>query len=240
MHITLFSGSPRKEKGVTHLIAKNFLAGAKKAGVETDYIFLEEKKISHCTGCFACWFKTPGRCVIKDDMQKLLDQYMTSDIVVLASPIYVGSVTGIMKDFIDRMLPIFDPRVKKDDNGHYHHLPRYKSYPDVVVISNGSNPGQSHFEFFRSIFDFMRIVYKMNIIGEIFIGGGPILQGFVPSVEDKVDEYMRLLQNCGEEIVQKRMISKNTQQKLQEPLVPFDQAFEDVNQVIEALIDDLK
>jgi hypothetical protein len=86
----------------------------------------------------------------------------------------------------------------------------------------------------------MRTVYKMNIIGEIFVGGGPILHGFVPNVEDKVDKYMRLLQNCGEEIVQKQMISKNTQQKLQEPIVPFDQAFEDVNQVIEALIDDLK
>jgi len=239
MHITLFSGSPRKDDGVTHLIAEKFLAGAKNAGAETDYIFLERKKINHCTGCFACWFKTPGRCVINDDMQKLLDQYMASDIVVLASPIYVGSVTGVMKDFIDRMLPIFDPRVKKDDNGHYHHLPRYESYPDVVVISNGSNPDQAHFEYFRSIFDFMRIVYKMNIIGEIFIGGGPILQGFVPRVEKKVAEYMQLIQCCGEEIVQKRMLPKDIQQKLREPLVPFDQAFEEVNQVIEALTENL-
>ncbi|MCP4717595.1 MAG: hypothetical protein GY868_20935, partial [Deltaproteobacteria bacterium] len=46
-----------------------------------------------------------------------------------------------MKDFIDRMLPIFDPRVKKDDNGHYHHLPRYESYPDIVVLSNAEDGG---------------------------------------------------------------------------------------------------
>ena len=109
----------------------------------------------------------------------------------------------------------------------------------MVVLSNGSNPGQAHFEFFRSIFDFMRIVYKMNIIGEIFIGGGPILQGFVPGVEKKIAEYMKLIEDCGEEIAQKRKLSTDIQQRLREPLVPFDQAFEDVNQVIEALIEDL-
>jgi len=109
----------------------------------------------------------------------------------------------------------------------------------IIFFNTWIENGQTHFEYFRSIFDFMRIVYKMNIIGEIFIGGGPILQGFVPRVEKKVAEYMQLLQNCGEEIVQKRMLSKDIQQKLREPLVPFDQAFDEVNQVIEALIEDL-
>ena len=80
----------------------------------------------------------------------------------------------------------------------------------------------------------------MNIIGEIFIGGGFVLQGFVPDLENKVEQYMKLLQNCGEEIVQNRMLSKDLQQKLQEPLIPFEQAFEGANQVFEALIDNLK
>ena len=49
----------------------------------------------------------------------------------------MGSVTEIMKNFIDRMLPIFDPRTKKDNDGHYDHLPRYEKYPDMFLISNG-------------------------------------------------------------------------------------------------------
>ncbi len=202
--------------------------------------FLKEKKLNTAQAAFHAGSKPRGKCVIKDDMQKLLDQYLGSDVVVFASPIYVGSVTGIMKNFIDRLLPIFDPRTQKDDKGRSYHLPRYKHYPDVVVISNGGNPDQAHFEYFRSIFDFMKIVYRMNIIGEIFIGGGFVLQGFVPGIENKVEQYMQLLQNCGEEIVQNRMLSKDIQQKLQEPLIPFDQAFEGANQVFEALIDDLK
>ena len=240
MHITVFNGSPRKENGVTHLMTKQFLAGAQKADAETDYLFLERKKIHHCIGCFACWFKTPGKCAIKDDMQELIDLYMRSDIVVFATPIYVGSVTGIMKNFIDRLLPLFDPRTQKDDKGRYYHLPRYEHYPDVVVISNGGLPDQAHFEFFRSIFDFMKIVYRMNLIGEIFLGGGFLLQGYVPGIENTVERYMQLLQKCGEEIVRKRMLSKDVQQELQVPLIPIDRAVEQGNEVFESLIDAMK
>ena len=48
MQITVFNGSPRKENGVTHLMTEQFLAGAQKASAETDYIFLEKKKIHPC------------------------------------------------------------------------------------------------------------------------------------------------------------------------------------------------
>ena len=239
MLITFFNGSPRRENGVTHLMAMNFLKGAQKAGAETDYIFLERKKIQHCMGCFACWFKTPGKCAIIDDMQDLLDRYLRSDVVVFASPIYVGSVTGIMKDFIDRLLPLFDPRLQIDDKGRNYHLSRYEHSPDVVILSNCGNPNQAHFEFFRSTFDCMKTVYRMNIIGEIFIGAGVLLKGFVPGLEDTVEQYLQLLQNSGEEIVQNRMLSKELQQKLQKPIVPFHQAVEQANQVIEALLDGL-
>ena len=49
----------------------------------------------------------------------------------------MGSVTEIMKNFIDRMLSIFDPHTKKDNDGTYYHLSRYKMYLDMFLISNG-------------------------------------------------------------------------------------------------------
>ena len=237
MQITVFNGSPRKVNGVTHLMTERFLAGAQKASAETNYIFLEKKKIHPCLGCFACWFKTPGKCAVKDDMQELLDLYMRSDIIVFAGPVYVGSVTGIMKNFIDRMLPIFDPRTQKDNDGHYYHLPRYEKYPDVFLISNGGFPDQAHFEYYRSIFDFMKIVYNMNIIGEVFLGGGFLLQGFVPDMENKVEQYLQLLHKSGEEIVQNQRLSNELILELKKPLIPIDQAVDQGNQVFEALID---
>ncbi len=240
MQITVFNGSPRKENGNTHLMVQEFLAGARRADAETNYVFLKRKKIRHCTGCFACYFKTPGICAIKDDMRELLDLYMLSDVVVFASPIYVGSVTGITKAFIDRMLPLYDPRTQRDEQGHFYHLPRYERYPDVVVISNGGLPDRAHFKFFSSIFEFMTIVYQMKVIGQIYLGGGFLLQGFVPGIEDAVDQYLLLLRRCGEEITRNRELSSDTQQELQKPLIPIDQAVEQGNQVFEALIEAMK
>ncbi len=46
-------------------------------------------------------------CVIKDDMQELLEKFVEADAYVVASPVYVYTVTPQLLAFFSRMRPLF-------------------------------------------------------------------------------------------------------------------------------------
>ena len=55
-------------------------------------IYLKDKDIKHCSGCFTCWTKTPGKCIHKDDMEELLHKISQADVIVYATPLYYYTV----------------------------------------------------------------------------------------------------------------------------------------------------
>lgn len=98
-HITAINGSPRK-RGNTETVLDAFLHGAAGAGATFTKISLADLDHKNCRGCNACHKK--GICVITDDLTPIFDEILSSDILVLASPIYSMTVTAEMKSFIDR------------------------------------------------------------------------------------------------------------------------------------------
>lgn len=65
MKFVIFNGSPAGKNNATNRIGKAFLSGAEQAGAEIENVFLTEKKIAYCQGCFSCWFKTPANVLSK-------------------------------------------------------------------------------------------------------------------------------------------------------------------------------
>jgi multimeric flavodoxin WrbA len=220
MKITAFNGSPRAERSNTQWMVEAFFEGAREAGAETETFFLAKKKIRHCAGCFACWTKTPGRCAISDDMGGLLEAYRKSDIVVLACPVYTGTVTGLMKDFLDRSIPLADPHFEKSKSGTTRHAERYERMPDTVILSNCGFPEQTHFQYFRSCFQYLADVGGMRIIAEIYRGGGELLSMDSLLLKPILYGYKRLLRKAGHEVVEKGGLSDALRAELEKPLIP--------------------
>lgn len=218
MKIVVFNGSPRAEQSNTHVMVEAFLEGARGAGAETENIFLAQNTIKHCLGCFACWLKTPGQCIQSDDMEALIKEYLSADVVVFATPLYVDNVSGIMKDFIDRLVPLGDPHLEKDSGGEVCHILGSKKSPKFVMISNCGFPEQSHFQVLRLLAKRMARNFKTELIGEIYRGGGSLLRD--EEMQPLIDTYRGLLCRTGAEIVQQGCISPETTLQLEQPLIP--------------------
>jgi len=97
-------GSPRKW-GNTELLLEEFLKGFKRRNVKVKKIVASELKITPCNNCSRC-LKT-GKCVFKDDMDKVLREFKEADCLVIASPIYFTNVPGQLKILIDRCQPLW-------------------------------------------------------------------------------------------------------------------------------------
>ena len=94
MKILLMNGSPRKG-GNSEVLCEQFAKGATEAGHEAEKIDLYKQKISPCVACYGC--RKTQTCVIKDDMQTVLEKMIAADVIVLSSPVYFYSLSGQLK-----------------------------------------------------------------------------------------------------------------------------------------------
>ena len=92
-------GSPRNG-GNTDLLLRESVKGMHDAGAEVEELFLREMKFSPCLEIYGC--ERDGRCVIKDDMEKVYPKLIEMDCLAFASPIFFYAVSAHAKAFIDR------------------------------------------------------------------------------------------------------------------------------------------
>ena len=94
--------------------------------------------IKKCMGCFGCWLKTPGRCVIPDEYQRMGELAAKAEELTIISKCSFGSYSSFVKNVLDRsisyVLPFFEIR-----EGEMHHRKRYDNKFLMWVIFYGSD-----------------------------------------------------------------------------------------------------
>lgn len=96
-----------------------------------DVVSLGDKNIKKCIGCWSCWLKTPGECIMKDDLENSYEKYVNSDTVFLLMDTGQGFINHQAKAFIDRSIPHYLPYILLIDK-ECQHAKRYEKYPDIV------------------------------------------------------------------------------------------------------------
>ncbi len=103
-NVLIISSSPRKG-GNTEILCSEFERGVQDAGHNVETVHLNELNMNFCKGCYGC--EDTHKCVQQDDMGPVMEKLEACDVVVLATPIYFYEMSGQLKTFLDRTLPVY-------------------------------------------------------------------------------------------------------------------------------------
>lgn len=207
-----------EEKSLTQRMLESILEGL---AAEHGRIFYPHlMHIAYCRGCYTCWFKTPGVCAIEDDMSEIRRELDQADLIILASPVYVDGFSAQTKTVLDRIIPMFDPLISVDGEGHCRHglLHAERQRPKALLISCCGFAEVDNFERIRSHFEAICRNLYWEPAGEILLPASGL--AFVPG---KYDEKFAAIKKAGEELSNEGAISTKTAEFISREMLSADQ-----------------
>ena len=225
MNVLLINGSPKGKNSNSLKLAYRFMEGLKSeyanAGKEIsmEELHVASMDISACKGCFSCWKKTPGICCIKDDMQTVIEKQLEADLILWSFPLYYFNVPGILKNLIDRQLPMSLPFMssRKDGYGSGSHDSRYdmEGKRHVLISTCGFYSAEGNYDSVLRMFN--HFLGKGNYT-TIFCGQGELFR--VKELSARTEEYLAAVKVAGAEYAETGTISTKTDAVLRTLLYP--------------------
>lgn len=222
LRVLALNGSPRAGAGATSKLLEPLLAGMREAGAETELICVRDLDLEPCIGCYSCWVQTPGQCIHLDGMERGLEAWATADLVVFGTPVYHGTMTGLMKTFLDRLLPRYDPWLVPSIHveGASGHPARGPEPRRMVLVSPCGFPGLHNFEALVHTFRHIARMHGMEVSGEILRPFAEPLR--LKALQGLFGDYFEAIRAAGREIIANGAIAEDTQAELARDILPGD------------------
>lgn len=173
-------------------ISKAIKDELKNNNLQVEEILLKEKEIADCLGCFKCWVKTPGICIIDDYGRETAAKLINSDLIIFLTPIVFGSYSYQLKKALDRMIPLISSYFKKV-NGEIHHKKRYSKYPSLLAVGINEETKQQQNQIFKDLvkrnsINFYSPYYEAEVLKTADKFDQDKLKNVVKSISKKVGE----------------------------------------------------
>ena len=170
------NGSPRKDWNTATLL-QHALHGAASQGAETKLVHLYDYDYKGCVSCFSCKLKNGdsyGKCATRDDLRPILAEATEGAAIIVGAPIYLGSITGMTKSFLERLL---FPYLVYDQN----HSSRFKGkLPTGFIYAMGANESRAESAGYPQSFRLME-----GVLGRTFVSS----EDLVVSDTYQFDDY---------------------------------------------------
>lgn len=101
-------------------------------------VVCDNDTIKNCIGCFGCWIKTPGECVIADDYSNMGEYLSKCTEVIIISKCFYGGYSPFIKNIMDRSISYVHPYFAARNN-ELHHRHRYDNHFELSVYFYGED-----------------------------------------------------------------------------------------------------
>ena len=226
MRILVLNGSPKK-KSDTFRLTDAFLKGLNRGGEhEVHIVNVIDKKIAPCHGCFSCWQREDGHCVIPDDQNAILDVYRDADLIIWSFPLYCYGMPSHLKAVLDRTIPLVKMKMVRQTDGSVRHeaLEDFSRVHTVVICGCG-------FPHWEGNFDGLKHMCK-NCFGDpvmVCVPETPMLN--VPAAAIVADPLLNRFEEAGAEYAANLRLSAETVAALETTMISADEYIRNVNGV---------
>ena len=218
MKILVLNGSPKRDQSDTMHITRAFLEGMKEAvDAEIHTIHVIDKHIEYCTGCFSC-MKNGGKCIHDDDMQKILEEILSSDLLIWSFPLYCYGMPAPLKALLDRTLPLSSMAMQKVGDRYEHVGQADFSHLRYLMICGCGFPNSRH-NFEPAVAQFKQCFRDDHTI--ITVAESPMFN--VPQAAIVTEPRLALIKQAGKQYAETRKIDAELMAKIEVPMIPEEQ-----------------
>ena len=224
MKVLVLNGSP-KLKSDTFRMTEAFLRGLNQHQEhEVHVVNVIEKRIAPCRGCFGCWQKMDGHCVINDDQNEILDLYRTADLIIWSFPLYCYGIPSHLKALLDRTIPLIKMKMVQEDDGSVRHeaLADFSKIHTLVICGCGFPDWDGNFDSLR-----MQCKQCFRDPQIVCVPETPMLN--VPAAAIVADPLLARFEEAGKEYASRLTLSAETVAQLEAPMIPKEDYIRIVN-----------
>jgi NAD(P)H-dependent FMN reductase len=209
------------------LFIDKLLQGAAESGAECEVVTLARLKINRCLACLQCQTQAHYlHCVHeeRDDVRAIQDKMAAADLLIYGTPVYLYTMSGLLKLFLDRLYGISDVSdLRLSDAGliHHHINPAVCSKPFVTLVVCGNvevETTRNVLSYFRTYSRFMNApqvgVLVRNATNLLQVSAEPERSN--PRIQAVYNAYMQ----AGRELATLGRIRRGTQRRANQEIVP--------------------
>ena len=218
MKILVLNGSPKRDKSDTMHITRAFLDGMKGAAPQDIHIiYVLDKHIEYCTGCFSC-MRNGGTCIHDDDMREILEEILTCDLLVWSFPLYCYGMPASLKALMDRTLPLSSMAMQKVGERYEHVGQADFSHLRYLMICGCGFPNSRH-NFEPAVAQFKLCFPGNHTI--ITVPESPMFNA--PEAAVVTVPRLDLIKQAGRQYAEKGEIDSALSAEITSPMIPEDQ-----------------